>query len=567
MAHSSGSGGLPFPRWQIAFALGATGAIGLGYWYMRQSSIDKTKKLSKSDLLEFGKKSCSSVDEGSDSKSATNEKSPLRIALEYKSEGNDYFKNGQYDKAIACYSKAIEECPIENSNDLATFYQNRAAAYEQLKKYSSVIDDCSKALEFKSNYIKALYRRAKAYESAANWSDCLDDVSALCLLQGFQDQSALIMADRVLKELGRSHAAEAIKNRVPITPSKHFVKTYFLSFTEDPAYNLIISDALVVTESDRGFLRAKKAFLSGNYDEIINACTEEIDNSEAESQYKLEAVLLRATFYLLRGCHEKALADLDSLISNELADFKLRVSALIKRASMHMQLEKPEECINDFNKAAELGPDVSDVYHHRGQVNLLMDRTDEATKDFDRAVELNPNFPIAYVQKCYSDYRQALNSRNSARVEKCMSNFVSATERFPKCSECFILYAQVLADQQQYNLADEFYDKALAIDSSNATVYVHKGLLQLQWNGDIDKAVSLMNTAITRDPLCEFAFETLATVEVQRQNLQNAVDLFDKAIKLAKTELELTHLFSLRDAAMSQLKISKKLGISSTASF
>lgn len=355
MAHSSGSGGLPFPRWQIAFALGATGAIGLGYWYMRQSSIDKTKKLSKSDLLEFGKKSCSSVDEGSDSKSATNEKSPLRIALEYKSEGNDYFKNGQYDKAIACYSKAIEECPIENSNDLATFYQNRAAAYEQLKKYSSVIDDCSKALEFKSNYIKALYRRAKAYESAANWSDCLDDVSALCLLQGFQDQSALIMADRVLKELGRSHAAEAIKNRVPITPSKHFVKTYFLSFTEDPAYNLIISDALVVTESDRGFLRAKKAFLSGNYDEIINACTEEIDNSEAESQYKLEAVLLRATFYLLRGCHEKALADLDSLISNELADFKLRVSALIKRASMHMQLEKPEECINDFNKAAELG--------------------------------------------------------------------------------------------------------------------------------------------------------------------------------------------------------------------
>lgn len=46
-----------------------------------------------------------------------------------------------------------------------------------------------------------------------------------------------------------------------------------------------------------------------------------------------------------------------------------------------------------------------------------------------------------------------------------------------------------------------------------------------------------------------------------RSNLENAISLFDKAIKLAKTELEMTHLFSLRDAAVSQLKISKKLGL------
>lgn len=42
-----------------------------------------------------------------------------------------------------------------------------------------------------------------------------------------------------------------------------------------------------------------------------------------------------------------------------------------------------------------------------------------------------------------------------------------------------------------------------------------------------------------------------------------AIDYFDKAIELAKTEMEMTHLFSLRDAAISQQKISTKLGISS----
>lgn len=181
-----------------------------------------------------------------------------------------------------------------------------------------------------------------------------------------------------------------------------------------------------------------------------------------------------------------------------------------------MQLEKPEECIKDFFKAAELGPDISDVFHHRGQVNLLMDKIDDATKDFNRAVDLNPNFPIAFVQKCYSDYRQALAGRDVEKVMQCMGNFAKATEQFPNCAECFILYAQVLADQQQYDKANEYYDKALAIDGLNATVYVHKGLLHLQWSGDSEKAVKMMNTAIEKDPLCEFAYETLATVEVQR---------------------------------------------------
>lgn len=46
-----------------------------------------------------------------------------------------------------------------------------------------------------------------------------------------------------------------------------------------------------------------------------------------------------------------------------------------------------------------------------------------------------------------------------------------------------------------------------------------------------------------------------------RGNLLVAVELFNKSIELARTEMELTHLFSLRDAAISQLKVTTKLGI------
>lgn len=57
---------------------------------------------------------------------------PLQLAQSAKNRGNKYFKAGRFDKSIECYTEAINVCPPENRDDIATFYQNRAAAYEQL---------------------------------------------------------------------------------------------------------------------------------------------------------------------------------------------------------------------------------------------------------------------------------------------------------------------------------------------------------------------------------------------------------------------------------------------------
>ena len=58
--------------------------------------------------------------------------SPFERAMSAKNKGNKYFRGGRYELAIKCYGEAIEGCPKEKSADLATFYQNRAAAHEQL---------------------------------------------------------------------------------------------------------------------------------------------------------------------------------------------------------------------------------------------------------------------------------------------------------------------------------------------------------------------------------------------------------------------------------------------------
>ncbi|XP_030747196.1 mitochondrial import receptor subunit TOM70 [Sitophilus oryzae] len=542
---SSSPGGLSSLKWQIALGLGVAGAIGLTYWYMRSSKNQTLHAVEETPVEK--------------------EETPFQRAQRYKTEGNELFKRGKYDEAIASYNKAIDTIPQEYKTDLATYYQNRAAAYEQLKKWSAVISDCDKAIELNHKYEKALYRRAKAYEIIKDWENALDDVTSVCLLQNFGNQSALLMADRVLKELGKKNASEAMKNRVPVIPSKNFIKTYFASFSEDPVYKKLLETTQPLGQGElKGFLKAKLAFATERYEEIIPACTEELNLSEAESNFKNEALSLRASFNFLTGQFKEAVEDLSNIINAEEADLKIKVNALIKRASINMQTEQLDECLDDFDKAASLGIEVSDVFHHRGQVKLLMEKTEEARSDFEKAVELNPNFPIAVVQKCYTDYRHAMQTQNAVLLMRSLEDFRNAIEKFPSCAETYILFAQVQTERQEFSSAEDLYQKAMKIDSTNASVYVHRGLLLLQWKGEIENAVQLMRDAIKIDEKCEFAYETLGTVEVQRGNLIIAIDLFNKAIALARSEMEMVHLFSLRDAAASQLKIASRMGIGPT---
>ncbi|CAG4948558.1 mitochondrial import receptor subunit TOM70 [Colias croceus] len=544
------TGSTPFPKWQLAILLGAPLAIGLGYLYLRNRFEDPEKKKE----AELKAKTTISLDNEENAKAP---ESAIDRAMKLKGAGNRAFHAGEYDKAISLYNEAIEACPPDRPVDLATFYQNRSACYEKREMWDQVKEDCTFALKLNEKYVKAYLRRSRAAEKSGDLVLALEDVTSACILERFQVQSSLVNADRILKALGRQHAREALAKRNPVMPSKHFIKTYFSAFSEDPITKISLDD-----KESGGFAKAKHALDAQDYESVVNACTEELD---ADGKYKYEALLLRATFYLLLGRHEEAQVDLGKVIDSD-ANTKVKVNALIKRASLYTQLENTEKCLEDFANAAQLDSGNSDIYHHRGQVYLLLERMDEATSEFAKAVELNPDFSIAYIQKCYADYRHAQLHKNIGALNQVRADFEKALERFPRCAEAYILYAQVLSDQQEWGRADALFDSALAVDPNNATLYVHKGLVQLQKSTDFDKAVKLINKAIEMDDKCDFAYETLGTIEVQRGNLRRSLELFEKAIALAKTELEMTHLFSLKDAAAAQLKVSERWGLDWTVS-
>ncbi len=299
-------------------------------------------------------------------------------------------------------------------------------------------------------------------------------------------------------------------------------------------------------------MKAKEHLRKEEYDQIVDACTEEIDS---EGGHAKEARVLRGTLYTLSKRPNEAMRDMDLIVEDDTAAAKLRVNALIKRASLYIQrcqdpIKDPEMAFADFARAVELDKDNADVYHHRGQVYLLTDQVAEAVADFSKAVELNPTFPIAYVQKLYTDYRSATQRQDREAINNVINEFEKAVEQFPKCVETYALYAQVvkikmflitspkteffmfqvMSDQAKFDKADEIYQKAQQIDPSNANLFVHRALIALQHKGDLPTAVDLIKEAIKMDEKCEFAYETLGTIEVSVHLVANIINL---AYKLA----------------------------------
>ncbi|XP_017049057.2 mitochondrial import receptor subunit TOM70 [Drosophila ficusphila] len=564
-------GSLKLNKWQLAIIIGTPLAIGLGTyavkrWRAAPKEADGEKKRPKGKI----EKQPISLDGGATDPELENNKkkaelgeilSPLKEANNYKAEGNTCYRNGKYDEAIIFYDKAIEKCPKEHRTDMAIFYQNRAASYEMLKKWAKVKEDCTKSLEYNPRYVKAYVRRARAHEATKDMTECLDDVTATCILEMFQNNQTIMFADRVLKETGRLDAEKGMRNRVPVVPSACFVNTYMRSFIADPLQTAELPPAPESNAPAKGFLRAHQAFLDERYDEIIPACTEEIESSEAEAQYKVEALLMRGTFHLLCGSYIESQQDFDAILANADADPNLRAYAYIKRAALYIQLDEREKGLADFDEAERLNPENPDVYHQRAQILLLLEQIEPALAEFDKAVRIAPNHAIALVQKCYAEYRLSLLAGDQRRLEGVMRAFEEAIERFPKCVECYSLMAQVLADQQQFFQAQKYYEKAMELAPKNPALIVHQAIMVLQWRGDIESAVQMLNKAIEVDPKCELAYETLGTVEVQRAQLKRAVELFEKALLYAKSQAELVHVYSLRNAAVAQINVTKKLGI------
>jgi len=95
-----------------------------------------------------------------------------------KEQGDDKYKNGMFEEAIALYTKCVEKARA--SGDKGQTYikalSNRSACYKQLSNFDSTIEDTSEVIDIEPDNIKSLVRRAQAFEAVERYKLALQDV-------------------------------------------------------------------------------------------------------------------------------------------------------------------------------------------------------------------------------------------------------------------------------------------------------------------------------------------------------------------------------------------------------
>jgi len=107
------------------------------------------------------------------------------------------------------------------------------------------------------------------------------------------------------------------------------------------------------------------------------------------------------------------------------------------------------------------------IIFFRGQIFLLCEELASACEDFKKAHQLSPKNPLTYVHLLYAAYRQAIVEQDNAKLFQKIEEFTVAVKEYPQCVEVYSLFAQVLSDQQQFQLADDYFEKAMQIEPTN----------------------------------------------------------------------------------------------------
>ncbi|KDR23225.1 Unc-45-like protein A, partial [Zootermopsis nevadensis] len=95
-------------------------------------------------------------------------------AESWKEKGNIAFKNGDWDEAYKCYTRALKQTK-EDTPEKAVYYKNRAAVHLKKNEYNEARDDCTVALDIVTNDPKALFRRCQALEALEKYEEAYRD--------------------------------------------------------------------------------------------------------------------------------------------------------------------------------------------------------------------------------------------------------------------------------------------------------------------------------------------------------------------------------------------------------
>jgi import receptor subunit TOM70 len=560
----------------IVTALTAFSAAGAYYYYTQQqqtSSTGKSDKPSGQDSTSTKKKSKKSKKSkatpepsasAQDEKSASSAKYPTNgqglptltedvisklsdaekeeWAMQLKEDGNNEFKNKEYKRAIEFYSAALDlkHDPI--------YYSNRSACYAALEDHDNVIKDTTEAIKMKPDYTKCILRRATSYEVLEQYEDAMFDLTALTIYGGFSNKSIEQVLERVL----RKHSIKIVeqKPKTLALPSAATIGSFFGAFVEE-------TEPEGINESSEGgakflyeALQKINANTQNGYEEADTLINQAVSSLEDSDPVKAVALEYLAAFQFLKNDPSSAFASIEKAIA-----LKPRARSYVFRALINADKSSYDAALKDFKTAEDLDPECPDIFYHLGQLYYLTGDLTNAETNFNKAKDLHPDNVYAYIQLACITYK-------NGQIDSANEKFTEAKLKFPTSPEVPNYYGEILADKgdiqgacKQFEIASRLQEKLDRFSVGALPLINEATVISRESLEKIGEAEELLTKACAIDPKSELARISLAQIKLQKDEVDDAVVLFEESSDLARSIEEKIQATSFAEATKMQKRI------------
>jgi tetratricopeptide (TPR) repeat protein len=461
------------------------------------------------------------------------------IAELFKEKGDIYLDEGNYDKAIMSYDKAIDLNPYN-----VGAFNNKGVAYLKLDQLRKAVVSFTEAVRIKPsnsnlrktrndviNRLRIENYGASSFDSFKNRPEKLnrDIITAITLSQSGQIKGALDLIDRILTE------------------------------------NKDLTDVLSI--------KAQLLATLGQYEEAIRIFNQILEQKPKELVLLMDIISNKGVALKKLERFEEALQCYDEVIK---LDPEVALT-YTNKGNVLMELNRIEESIKIHKKAINLDPVDEKNWNNLGVAQLKMNDFDNALKSFNEALRLNNKFHPSFlgkgiVLKKIGKFEESAEIfDNALKIEEALpsqaldmdpsyakgkhekmklvlSHFkdkkeISFIDRMPLMQiRAMKLHKKgdFLRDHQRFEDAINCYD--LAIDSSMHSAHSWSAKAYcLSMLERYDEALEAYDVAIKKDTdiISFFSIIGKANLLMKMQNYREAIKMFDKVLESGENAMAL----------------------------
>ena len=359
------------PETQKEFYLGAPNSIRfrVNIRWMREGFVTQIKFKNKDNLEKFKRR----LESLKEKLGFLGYEILLKDEISWNLEGIEYSKQGNMEKAMECFDKAIEINPL-----FKLPWANKADIFLRLKKYDEALNCVNKALE-----------------QHPNWTEGLK-LKAMILINMGRNEEALEFLERTLK----------------INPEDWSVwdnlgRAYFNLKKYENALKCF-DRALELNPKNHELLYLKGVSLAsiGKEKEAINC----LDKALELNPDSISALLVKGKILLNRSHYEEALNCCDKVLEKE----KTNISALGLKAIVLSKLNRYEDAIKCCDKILEIDQNNALAWYNKACFKARLGDLEDALKCLEKAVKIDEKY--IEIAKNEEDFSNLNNNEKFIRL-------------------------------------------------------------------------------------------------------------------------------------------------------